>query len=308
MLEQFLIEDQLFREDEDECGTGDEVTESAEMANATNHINIDCNKSENLRNIDQQKEVFQTELQSNDTNDTNETPTMDRKQMVDDDKQPTMLKIGETNRKVLPCSAKQLMSQATDQSKLHGHIKPREWQTNSNCHLGVCGKSTDAPRNVAKVQNPEIVDVDLVVHGINNEILEEVERGTTSISLFSRKRHGTDASPPIQNTTKKRRYRVNLNAAENFRGGNDGFTTEQSSSSPPPPTLLTFESHASRHMPRRAEQERLHELNRNQFRNTRKTMIPYNEQGRPFFVPQTRNFHSNRFPNQRDVRRSYNYD
>lgn len=263
-LERYLIEDQLFR-DEPHWPV-DEVNECGDGASVPNGSNIDYNKFEDLENFDQQEVKFVP------SDEAKESRNMDQIHVIDDgddDEKPTMLKIEEPKSDCEP--------------------KPRNSQTHHKCHHCVCCKSLVAARNFPRAQSPKIVDVDLVVHGVDDHILEEVECGTANISLISRKQHGKDALQPIENTSRKR-CRKNLIKAEHFPWEMDEYAIERPPS--PPPLTLTFKSRASRYMPKRIKQESPDlPANRNRFAISRETMISYNEQRWPFYEPQSRYFH-----------------
>lgn len=267
ILEQYLIEDQLFRDDE--CEMADEVNEPGDVPNKTNSNKIDGNTAEMLENFVQQ------EVKSVMSHESEESPNLDENQMVgdnSDDQQPTTLEASE--------------------SKSHRKTKSKGSQTEQKCRQCGSGNLLDASRNLPEVRNRDSIDVDVVVLGLNHDTLEEVERGTTSILLCSRKRRGQDASPPIE----KKRYRMNLNY--------DEYGIEQSPSPPP----MTFKSRGSRHMPKRIEHGRGDELDYDQFSDTCETIRPYYEQRHPFYEPHSRNNYPDGPSNQRGAElRSFIY-
>lgn len=219
-LEQFLIEDQLFCCDANET-VDEKVNESGDGSIEANRNYTNCNASENIENFEQQQEDG---VQSDDTS---SSSNMDKNQVVDDER-PNTSKINDSYKNVnATYNSKYQVSHA---SKLHCYTKPRKYHVNHSRHRGVCRKPSIAVRNFSRLQNPEIIDVDLVVHGVNDKILNDVERGTTSISLHSLKRCGIDTSG-IENPKKK--HRTNLDAAEYFVSEIDDFP-------------LSYKSHAVR--------------------------------------------------------------
>lgn len=268
-LEQFLIEDQLFLDDANE--KGNQVNEAGDDAKGTNFNSGNRNESEILANFEQQQPKHQQDEEEVLSVDSNNSAHMDKNQVVDAEQRPTVLEVNESSRNV----------------EFQCHTKPKNCQTNHSCPHGFYGKSLNVMHNLSKVQNPEMIDVNLVVHGVDNKILNEVKRGTANLSLRSRKRHSSDDDAAA---SAKKKHRMNVFEADNTESEFDEFWVGRSPSSSPsgspstPP--MPFKSHALRHSPYKIGYER----NRNHFINTRKLMNPYKEQKGLFYAPYSRNY------------------
>lgn len=271
VLEQFLIEDRLFRHYSNET-----VNAYGDGASESTYNTTKCNQSEEIEQFEQQKE----DVWSLDT--ANSSNTGKNQVFVDERERPITFKIDEMNQSEdAAYGSKDQVSHAIDRSKLYCHANHKcrhdnhtGWHANrSGCH-GVGGKSSIDARNCPRVQSSEAVDVDLDVHGVNDEFLNEVKRGTTSISLVSRKRHNTNV-PAAENSAKKIQ-RMNSDAAEHFTTENNESLLEQTDVSS---SSLPFKSRASRYLSKLNAYKKLNALNRNRIR-------------RSFFKPNWRNFHS----------------
>lgn len=278
-LEQFLIEDQLFHDDAKE--KVEHVNEAGDGICGPNSNNTNINESRDFLNFEQER------VQSDDTNNSS---NMDKNRFVDE--RPAILNIYESNENAnqtmstaemlieTHSSQQMAMPHATETFKLHCQPKSTKCHTIHNRIYGVCGKSSPTKCN-------------LVVHDEHDALLNEVERGTTCVSLHSYKRDCIDGAD-IGNARKK--YRMNLDAAENFGSEFDESTVDEPSSS-----HFSYKSHALLYVPKRNAQNIFHEHNRDRFVNIHGPMIPYSQQERPLYVPHSRNHHSSRYANQRHI-------